>query len=313
MSTIQDFYEPNLSPLTQAVLWQYNNAFAVNSLIDSKLFWYVDNDESFWINWINNVFNLITANDFGLVVWSIILDVPLFLNNAQPEDETDIFGFNSYVPSFVPPNLENTYSNFGTSDSLGANFSGSGSSTALTTEQQRFILRLKYLKLVSRGSIPQTNSNFDWLMHNPTMGSVALGLFSPTLPIANPTIVTGNTLTGSMIISVSSVAGLLVGQGVIGTGVPRNAAITAIDVPNSTITISLPAISTNLGIALDIGLPSVWVLEDFGMQITYQFNFFLPVVLQQAIAITKVLPDPAGVGVTAEYWDGSAYIPFITP
>jgi hypothetical protein len=62
--------------LLQALLWQYNGATNLQGLLEAKYNWYYTNQSQFWNDWIGNVFNLATADDFGLAVWSIILGQP---------------------------------------------------------------------------------------------------------------------------------------------------------------------------------------------------------------------------------------------
>lgn len=67
----------NISPeidLKQCLLWQYQNSPKLKSLILSKEAWYSANQAQFWQDWYDNVFNIETANDFGLSVWGEILD-----------------------------------------------------------------------------------------------------------------------------------------------------------------------------------------------------------------------------------------------
>lgn len=299
MSTIQLFPPPNESPITDAILWQYANTQVLSTLIKDKAAWYERWSEMFWTDWVRDVFNLVTANEFGLSVWSIILNVPLFVNLINPIDDTQIFGFNEYDPPGVPPTLINTYLNFS-----GSNFSRSADSIILTVEQQRFLLRLKYLKLISRGSVPQTNFNLNWLM----LDSVARGLAPASSEVSNPVTVTGTTTTGSPIITaLSSTAGLFVGMGVNGTGIADNSNVASIGSDTVTLTQNATADGT---VSLDFGSPTAWVLEDFGMQITYQFNFYLASSLQRAIRSTEVFPNPAGVKVLMQFWNGSDYINF---
>lgn len=156
--------------LLQAILWQYNEAINLQSLLTQKQEWYNINQSDFWSNWYTNVFDLRTANFFGLSVWSYILKLPLFVPiNPEPIDKP-IWGFNAYDPTF--PDLENTYLNF-----ENGNFSTLGKVTTLTLEEQRFILRLRYFQLVSNGTIftqpeqlannlviPGINAFLDYLM-----------------------------------------------------------------------------------------------------------------------------------------------------
>jgi hypothetical protein len=304
--TIQNFYVANPSPILQSLLWQYSSTKALATLVTQKQNWYTEWDDGFWVSWIDDVFNLVTADNFGLSVWCILLQVPNFLNSGGTIDNSEIWGFNEYVPPGTPPTLLNTYQNFGGSDgTIGANFSASADSTILTTEQLRWLLRMKYLYLVSRGSIPQSNYNFNWLMKS----SVFLGAFSATAPVSDPVILMGTTTLSSKIITgLSSTEDLVIGQGIIGTGIPPETVIVSIDSP-STITMSLAATASGT-VSLQFGSPTLWVLENFNMSITYQFNFFLPSVLQRVLNSVNILPDPGGVEVIKEYWNGSTYVQF---
>lgn len=303
--TIQNFFVGNPTPIFQALLWQYDAASSLSALVNQKTDWYRTWDDNFWNSWITNVFNLVTANSFGLSVWSVILQVPSFLNSAVV-DNSNIFGFNAYVPPNTPPVLLNTYKNFNTdSPGIGANFAGAGDSTILTVEQQRWLLRLRYLYLVSRGSCSQSNYNFNWLMKS----SIALGLFDPDTPVANPVVLTGTTVTSSAnITGLSTTEGLTVGLGINGAGIPDNSTISAI---TSSTSITMTTLATASGtVSLSFGLPAMWVIDNFNMSITYQFNFYLPSVLQSAINLVNVLPNPAGVEVIKQYWNGAAYANF---
>ncbi|MBR2504828.1 MAG: DUF2612 domain-containing protein [Elusimicrobiaceae bacterium] len=66
---------PNID-LKQCILWQYQNSPALKSLILAKEKWYQTHQAQFWQDWYDNIFNLDTANDFGLVVWGQILNFP---------------------------------------------------------------------------------------------------------------------------------------------------------------------------------------------------------------------------------------------
>lgn len=302
-TTIQDFYAPNPVEIPQVLLWQYENTIALKALILQKSAWYQTWVNEFWDQWIDNVFNLTTANAFGLSVWAIILNTPLFINTS-PQVDTNLWGFNAYVPY---PTLQNSYTNFDN-----GNFVASSESISLSVEQQRFLLRLKYLKLVSRGSIAQTNYNLNWLMTDTSMNK---GLFpayqgSPLPGLAPTIVVTGNTLLGSNIMPVSDTSRLQIGMQGYGSGLVGNSYIISIDTVASTIALSTNASSTELGQSYNFGLPTAWVLENFNMQMTYQFNFYLPVVMQRAINAAQVLPEPAGVLVTKQYWNGTQYVNF---
>lgn len=127
--------------LLRVVLWQYNNTPNLQSIITQKQQWYIDNQTEFWSDWMVDVFDLRTANDFGLSVWAIILDLPLVATLPPSDLDKPTWGFS------------NNNENFGN-----GNFSSKTSTSAgLTLEQRRIALRLRYIQLVSRGTIPEIN------------------------------------------------------------------------------------------------------------------------------------------------------------
>jgi hypothetical protein len=140
MAKIQQF-DFNVD-LLKAILWQYNTAENLQSILEQKQSWYDASQKDFWNNWYQDVFDLNTANQFGLTVWSIILDVPIIviLDPTAPTKPTWGFGdFNK--------NYEN------------GNFSrSSGGAVSLTIEQARTVLKLRYYQITSRGTVTEINS-----------------------------------------------------------------------------------------------------------------------------------------------------------
>lgn len=137
MSKIQQF--DFSTPLSQALLWNENKAEMLEKLVLAKQAWYDIYQEGFWLDWYRDVFNLQTANDFGCAVWAIILGLPIFLN--IPSSSGPAFGFGSENKNF-------NHAPFG---------NRTGSTSRLTLEQKRIILRLRYYQLTSRGDITTTN------------------------------------------------------------------------------------------------------------------------------------------------------------
>lgn len=165
MSTIQQFdFSVNLM---RALLWQYNDATRLQSLLQQKQDWYNENQTQFWESWIRDVFDLRTANDFGLSVWAIILNIPLVI--AGPEDETGkpIFGFGQYRKNFGNGNF------------------ASIQASALTTEQKRLVLRLRYFQLVTRGTVPEINRFLAYLFGGEGIAYVNDGLNMTGLYVFN--------------------------------------------------------------------------------------------------------------------------------
>jgi len=138
MSKIQDF---NLSAnLLEAILWQYNDAEKLISLVENDNNWYQENVINFLNQWYYDVFNVDTATEFGLSVWAKILDVNFA---TPPEDtrDTNVFGFGTY------------YNNFYVS-----NFSPVKDTTyQLSLSQKRLIIKLTYQKYNVFPSIPNVN------------------------------------------------------------------------------------------------------------------------------------------------------------
>lgn len=76
-------YNPEID-LTKHVFWQYNNAPAINSLTDSKQNWYNKNQVEFWQDWVKNFLDITNANDYGLSIWGILLEIPrTYLVNGE--------------------------------------------------------------------------------------------------------------------------------------------------------------------------------------------------------------------------------------
>jgi hypothetical protein len=125
--------------LLSVILWQYNEANNLQQLIQNDQNFYDENHVQFWTSWYTNVFNLQTANDFGLFVWSIILNIPIQSTSINPVTQ-DIFGFGQF---------KNNFNN--------GNFYNDGSSSGFSTEERRLILKLRYYHLVANGAIPNTN------------------------------------------------------------------------------------------------------------------------------------------------------------
>lgn len=137
MSTVQQF---DFSvDLMEALLWQHNNAVRLNALSRAKNAWYQENSGDFWTAWVRDVFDLRTANLFGLRVWSIILDLPL--NFAVPLNTSKAFGFGVYNANFNRRGFALTDNNAATVD----------------LEDARLLLRLRYLQLICYPSIPEIN------------------------------------------------------------------------------------------------------------------------------------------------------------
>lgn len=160
---IESFNEP--VDLLQAVLWQYGNATNLLSLLNQKQAWYDLNQTKFWTDWYNNVFNLSTSTPtlFGLSVWSIILNIPLYVPLDPEPDDKPLWGFNEVNPAY--PDYVGTFLNFGN-----GTFSTRDQYIVLTIPEQQFLLRLKYFQLSNLGDITDINRFLNYLCTNNTIG-----------------------------------------------------------------------------------------------------------------------------------------------
>lgn len=138
MSTVQAL-DTSVDVL-KALLWEHDSADKLVMLTKLKQDWYTNNHSEFWNNWITDVFNIDTANQFGLAVWGRILNVPMQVT-AAPDVGKFAFGFGSNNANFQRGNFGNKSSN----------------TIGLTVDQQRMIIRMRYFKLTSRGTVPETN------------------------------------------------------------------------------------------------------------------------------------------------------------
>jgi len=70
-------FEPKVNiDLESQIIWQYGNAEKLQSLINQKQAWYLNYQTEFWQDWAKDILNISTANDFGLSIWGILLQVP---------------------------------------------------------------------------------------------------------------------------------------------------------------------------------------------------------------------------------------------
>lgn len=139
MTTIMNIdFDANLM---QSLLWQFNEASRLQTIIQQEQDWYNINQSKFWTDWVRDVFDLRTANDFGLTVWSIILNIPIIVQNEEPVSPDIPFGFDVSDGNFE-------HSNFAYDPN---------SAQTLTTEQARLVLFMRYHQLTSDGTVPYTN------------------------------------------------------------------------------------------------------------------------------------------------------------
>ena len=128
--------------LLRHVFWSQDRS-NVRNLIESKEQAFRTLHTTFWENWYRDVFNLDTANSFGISVWSIILDIPLLITEVPVVTDSQIFGFDDAGVNFDNGNFEIQGAE------LGFNL--------LTIEQQRTTLKMIYQKYTVRPTVPAIN------------------------------------------------------------------------------------------------------------------------------------------------------------
>ncbi len=134
-------YDPTI---TRALRWQQNKAPRITALMVQKQLWYDRYNTQFWQQWEDQIFDLKTANPFGLVVWCIILGLPLDIFNFEPL--TNVWAYGPQRGNYkdgdkpVPPYNE-----------LGFNFEGGGSESVSLLTDVRYACLWRYVALVSNG------------------------------------------------------------------------------------------------------------------------------------------------------------------
>lgn len=125
--------------LLRALLWQHNDALNLQGVLARKQLWYDEKQAGFWNDWVRDVFDLRTANEFGCTVWAIILGVPLGL--ILPPTNKANFGFGTFNKNF-------NRGNFGSKTST---------PVGLTLAQKRILLQLRYFGLTTKPTVPKIN------------------------------------------------------------------------------------------------------------------------------------------------------------
>lgn len=125
--------------LLRSILWQYENADKLKALVLGQQEWINKNHTKFWKNWIRDVFNLKTANAFGLAVWARILNVPLTIEREKNQD--DAFGFGAEHANF----------NNGSFSTM------TGAIDNVSVEQARKMLLARYFTLTYAPTVPNIN------------------------------------------------------------------------------------------------------------------------------------------------------------
>tara|TARA_R110000851_G_C13009066_1_gene559154 strand:+ start:352 stop:939 length:588 start_codon:yes stop_codon:yes gene_type:complete len=138
MSNIQN-YDIKID-LLKHIPWQYDNAEHLKKIIQNKQ----DNFQKYVIDFINdfytNVYNVDTANDFGLRIWEIILNIDFTIPELPPRTN-NIFGFGDFNSNFYNSNF----------------LPVAGEDNSLSVELKRLVVKLKYQSYFAPSSIIEIN------------------------------------------------------------------------------------------------------------------------------------------------------------
>lgn len=131
---------PNVD-LTDTLLWRHNNAPNLTKLMQLKNDWYQAHHVKFWQDWFINTFDIRTCDQFGLIVWSIILDIPLSVVQPPSQPGKLTFGFGTYNKNFGNGNFSTIQETV----------------IVLSPDRQRDLLLLRYNQLTGNCRIPWIN------------------------------------------------------------------------------------------------------------------------------------------------------------
>lgn len=129
--TIQPF-NSNIN-LLKNLFWQYDNSPNLKGLIQNQETFVNENVGQFLQDFYTNIFNLDTANTFGLKIWSILLGVPFDVETITPAIN-DLFGFE-----------------YGKNFDHGVLYPDAG--TLLSDAQKRLILKLRWRTMTTNATL----------------------------------------------------------------------------------------------------------------------------------------------------------------
>ncbi len=160
-------YDPTI---TRALRWQQNKAPRITSIITQKDQWYYRYNTQFWQQWESQIFDLRTANPFGLVVWCIILGLPLSIFNFEPLTNAWAYGpqRGNYKDGDKPAPPYNE---------LGFNFQGGGTESVSLLTDVRYACQLRYVALVSNGRQQWINEMLTYILNKNEPWDIASGKY----------------------------------------------------------------------------------------------------------------------------------------
>lgn len=133
-----------------SILWQYENADKFVRLIQSQQAWIDENQNKFWLDWFRDVFDVDTANSFGLSVWARILGINLAVPTTPTVGNTS-WGFGANRRNFGR-------GNFGRDRDGQIN---------LTLDQQRLVIKLRLAQIIVRPTAYYINEMLEAILNTP--------------------------------------------------------------------------------------------------------------------------------------------------
>lgn len=136
---------------SDVILWQYETATNLKKLISKKQEFYNKSIDKFFNDWYTDVFNIDTANYFGLIVWAIILGCSEYVELTSKIGQK-AFGFGEFHKNFYE-----------------SNFALTSYIYSLPTESLRKVLKAQMYNFNSNGSLYDINKvlNVIYPEHNP--------------------------------------------------------------------------------------------------------------------------------------------------
>jgi hypothetical protein len=136
--------------LLRYVPWKWDQQPNMLALLTQKQNWYNINHDAFWNSWIESVFNLPTAGNFGMAVWAIILDLPISVLALGTSYK--YWAFDSKRENF-------TDSTMSTPNPSSGNFPPITQDGAIVGTQEKIAaLRLKYYACITQCTITSINA-----------------------------------------------------------------------------------------------------------------------------------------------------------
>ena len=133
-----------------SILWQYENADNFVRLIQSQQAWIDENQNKFWQDWFRDVFDVDTANSFGLSVWARILGINLAVPTTPTVGNTS-WGFGANRKNFGN-------GNFGRDRDGQIN---------LSLDQQRLVINLRLAQIIVRPTAYYINEMLESILNTP--------------------------------------------------------------------------------------------------------------------------------------------------